>query len=60
MNRQATVVGRAKPRMTPLRFLWRLLLAFVKLADELPLAAVPKDGSGSAMVASPAGAPTHP
>ena len=26
------VARRAKPRMTPLRFLWRLLLAFVKLS----------------------------
>lgn len=32
------------------------LLAFVKLADELPLASIPKDGSGSAMVASPVAA----
>ena len=34
---------RAKPRMTPLRFLWRLLLAFVKLtllAIELAVLAV--------------------
>jgi hypothetical protein len=32
------------------------LLAFVKLADELPMASVPRDGSGSAMVASPVAA----
>jgi hypothetical protein len=35
------------------------LLAFVKLADELPMASIPKDGSGSAMVASPAAAAGH-
>src|SRR5262245_28308685 len=30
------------------------LLAFVKLADELPMASIPKDGGGSALIASPA------
>jgi len=33
------------------------LRAFVKLADELPMASIPKEGSGSAMIASPVAAP---
>jgi hypothetical protein len=36
------------------------LLAFVKLADELPMASVPKDASGSAMVAAPLGTASNP
>jgi hypothetical protein len=33
------------------------LRAFVKLADELPMASIPKEGSGSAMIASLVAAP---